>query len=159
MQPHPITRRRFCRRCLVVASAGTILSGWPAAGRILAAEGDPLRRPDVPGKLLLRARSGRETAKDSGKYETVVDELQWDVARTAIVICDMWADHPCRMAAVRVDAMAPRMNRVVSAARSLGVQIVHAPSGGVAHYDGTPYRDEPSVPEDNLWLQSALDQD
>ncbi|GIS61547.1 MAG: hypothetical protein CM1200mP2_37720 [Planctomycetaceae bacterium] len=29
----------------------------------------------------------------------------------------MWADHPCHQAAIRVDAMAPRMNRVVSAAR------------------------------------------
>jgi nicotinamidase-related amidase len=66
--------------------------------------------------------------------------LEWKVAETAIVICDMWADHPCHQAAIRVDAMAPRMNRIVSAARGLGVTVVHSPSSGIKFYETTPFR-------------------
>ncbi len=37
--------------------------------------------------------------------------------------------------------MAPRMNQVVSAARSLGVMIVHSPSDTMKYYEGTPWRE------------------
>src|SRR5438067_1195243 len=79
-------------------------------------------RPKVPGTLSLRAR--RRT-KEAGAFEQV---LEWPVARTAIIICDMWDAHTCGMSAQRVALMAARMNQVVSAARSLGVMIIHAPS-------------------------------
>ena len=36
--------------------------------------------------------------------------------------------------------MAPRMNQVISAARSLGVMIIHAPSDTMKYYEGTPQR-------------------
>jgi len=36
--------------------------------------------------------------------------------------------------------MAPRMNQVISAARSLGVMIIHAPSDTMKFYEGTPAR-------------------
>jgi nicotinamidase-related amidase len=62
------------------------------------------------------------------------------VAQTAIIICDMWDTHTCDMSAQRVGAMAPRMNQVVSAARSLGVMIIHAPSDTMKFYEGTPQR-------------------
>jgi nicotinamidase-related amidase len=62
------------------------------------------------------------------------------VARTAIIICDMWNTHTCGMSAQRVALMAPRMNQVVSAARSLGVMIIHAPSDTMKFYEGTPWR-------------------
>ena len=92
-------------------------------------------RPKVPGTLSLRAR--RRT-KEAGVSEQV---LQWPVARTAIVICDMWDTHTCGMSAQRVALMAPRMNQVVSAARSLGVMIIHAPSDTMKFYEGTPWRE------------------
>jgi nicotinamidase-related amidase len=63
------------------------------------------------------------------------------VARTAIIICDMWDTHTCGMSAQRVALMAPRMNQVVSAARSLGVMIIHAPSDTMKYYEGTPWRE------------------
>jgi len=52
----------------------------------------------------------------------------------------MWADHPCKLAAQRVDRMAPKMNQVVSQARDQGVAIIHAPSGGIQLYEDTPFR-------------------
>lgn len=97
-------------------------------------------RVSVPGKLRLELRERKESAPGSGKFEARTRVTELKVAETAIIVCDMWEDHPCKMAAHRVDVMAPEMNRVLSAARSHGVQIIHAPSGGMAHYDATPQR-------------------
>jgi nicotinamidase-related amidase len=96
-------------------------------------------RPRVPGTLSLRARTRGEQAP-GGKIRVSGRALHWDVAQTAIVVCDMWDTHTCSMSAQRVAAMAPRMNQVISVARSLGVMIVHAPSDTMKFYEGTPWR-------------------
>ena len=91
-------------------------------------------RPKVPGTLSLRTRRRENPA---GASERVI---RWEAAQTAIIICDMWDTHTCSLSAQRVAVMAPRMNQVVSAARSLGVLIVHAPSDTMKYYEGTPWR-------------------
>lgn len=63
-----------------------------------------------------------------------------DVARSAVVVCDMWDAHHCVSAARRVAEMAPRMNEVVSALRARGALVIHAPAGCVDFYRGTPAR-------------------
>ena len=83
--------------------------------------------------LLLEQRSRR---KDQESFQTV----GWDPRQTAIIICDMWDDHTCKAAAQRVAEMVPTMNRMVSAAREIGVSIIHAPSGTMSFYDDTPQR-------------------
>src|SRR5215203_4677376 len=95
-------------------------------------------RPRVPGAVRLRAR--RRTDQVPSKSRVLENVLRWEVAQTAIVICDMWDTHTCSLSAQRVAAMAPRMNQVVSAARSLGVMIIHAPSDTMKFYEGTPWR-------------------
>jgi nicotinamidase-related amidase len=95
-------------------------------------------RPKVPGTITLRAR-GRSD-KPPGSVRVSERTLRWEVAQTAIIICDMWDTHTCSLSAQRVAAMAPRMNQVVSAARSLGVMIIHAPSDTMKFYEGTPQR-------------------
>jgi len=92
-------------------------------------------RPKVPGTLSLRTR--RRTKEGAATEQVLI----WPVARTAIIICDMWDTHTCGMSAQRVALMAPRMNQVVSAARSLGVMIIHAPSDTMKFYEGTPWRE------------------
>src|ERR1700676_3712325 len=92
-----------------------------------------LNRPKVPGSLSLRARRRSNKVSES--------TLRWDVAQTAIIICDMWDAHTCSLSAQRVAALAPRMNQVVSTARSLGVMIVHSPSDTMKFYAGTPWRE------------------
>jgi nicotinamidase-related amidase len=67
-------------------------------------------------------------------------ELRWEVAQTAIIIIDMWDTHTCLCAAQRVAAMAIRMNPIVNAARTMGVQIIHAPSDTMKYYTGWPWR-------------------
>ncbi len=98
------------------------------------------KRPKVPGTLRLRARRRQEQPPGSGKIRVSEEELRWEVAQTAIIICDMWDTHTCLTHAQRVAAMAPRMNQVVSAARNLGVMIIHAPSDTMKYYAETPWR-------------------
>ena len=90
-------------------------------------------RAAAEGVLRLRARSRPEGA--------VREEiLRWKPAETAIIICDMWDNHYCQNAARRVKAMAPRMNQAIKGARHAGITIIHAPSGTMDVYAGTPQR-------------------
>src|SRR5262245_17828672 len=119
------------RRSFVASIPGAaLLAQAPQAPR-----GQLANHPKVNGTLSLRAR---RRSKDGAESEQV---LAWPVARTAIIICDMWDAHHCNLAAQRVASMAPRMNQVVSAARSLGVMIIHAPSDTMSFYEGTPWRE------------------
>jgi nicotinamidase-related amidase len=104
------------------------------AGAVAFGSGELPNRPKVPGTLSLRAR--RRSANGAAEQT-----LRWPVAETAIIICDMWDTHTCAMSAQRVALMAPRMNQVVSAARSLGVMVIHSPSDTMKYYEGTPWRE------------------
>src|SRR5205807_7480730 len=97
-------------------------------------------RPKVAGLLRLNLREQKEAPPGSKQYKAVERSVDWDVAKTAIIVCDMWDDHYCKSAAQRVGVMAPRMNAVLTAARERGVAIIHAPSGTVDMYAGSPYR-------------------
>jgi nicotinamidase-related amidase len=66
--------------------------------------------------------------------------VEWDVAETAIVICDMWDNHWCRGSADRVNALAARMAPVVAESRRAGIQIIHAPSDTLKFYEKYPQR-------------------
>jgi nicotinamidase-related amidase len=93
--------------------------------------------PAVPGTL---AVDWRRREKEGDGFRVIEETVEWKASETAIIICDMWADHPCKLAALRVSRIAPRMNEVVSLARDQGVAIIHAPSSGTMHYEDTPYR-------------------
>ena len=76
------------------------------------------RAASVPGAALkLNLRTRVEAFKGSGDWQEVHFEKTLPVARTAIVICDMWDKHWCSGATRRVDALAGRMAPVVDAAR------------------------------------------
>ena len=63
-----------------------------------------------------------------------------DLARSAVVICDMWDAHHCVSAARRAEQMAPRMDEVVAGLRDRGALVIHAPAGCMDFYRGTPAR-------------------
>lgn len=90
--------------------------------------------PSIPVTLQKRVK------EKSGKYQVVRETVDWKPAETAIIVCDMWDDHTCKQAAKRVAEMAPAMNETLKAARAKGVFIIHAPSGRMNFYDGTPQR-------------------
>ncbi len=89
-------------------------------------------------ELLLPARS-RPKASD-GNFQVANQDLHWDSKKTAMVICDMWDQHWCKGATARVAEMAPRMNKVVTAAREQGVLIIHCPSSCMEAYKDTAMR-------------------
>lgn len=109
-------------------------------GALAGGDGAAPNRQRVPGTLSLRTRRRGDSGPGSGKARVTERVLRWEVAQTAIIICDMWDTHTCNLSAQRVSAMAPRMNQVINAARSLGVMIVHAPSDTMKFYEGTPGR-------------------
>ena len=129
-----IQRRQFIGSSL-------LLSGGLATG-FSASKTNPDARvmPWTSGKFKMRMRSCKKPVGKGIAYEPVVNEVAWNTSETAIIICDMWSDHPCKMAAQRVTDMAPRMNTVISSARDRGALIIHAPSGGVELYENTPFR-------------------
>jgi len=111
--------------------------------RTSAAEPPPqpsTARPKVPGKLRLTLRERKEQPAGSGKVVAVERTVDWNVAETAIIVCDMWDAHHCQIAAQRVGVLAPQMNRVLTAARDHGVMIIHAPSETMDVYASTPNR-------------------
>jgi len=90
--------------------------------------------------LTLHLRKRVEVAPQTGRYRAEVETRQWDPAKTAIVVCDMWDTHTCPNAAARVAEMAPRMNEVLRAARHRGVLIIHCPSNTMEFYKDHPGR-------------------
>jgi nicotinamidase-related amidase len=60
--------------------------------------------------------------------------------KTAILICDIWDQHWSRGASERVEAMVPRINFVIQAARQVGALILHAPSETMPFYESSPAR-------------------
>jgi nicotinamidase-related amidase len=103
-------------------------------------EGPLTNRPKVPGVLRLNLRERKADPNDKTKVTANERTVDWNVAETAIIVCDMWDNHHCQLAAQRVGALAPKMNQVLTAARDRGVMIIHAPSETMNRYAGTPYR-------------------
>lgn len=123
----------------------SLLLAWLTSlpGIVVAQESPEFKypnRPSVAGKLRLNLRERKESVPPNKDFRVIERTTDWQVSETAIIVCDMWDGHFCRLAAQRVGVMVPRMNQVISAARSHGVMVIHAPSGTVDIYADTPYR-------------------
>jgi len=88
----------------------------------------------------LEIRERAKTADELNQTREFIRKVPWVPQKTAIVIVDMWNNHHCRSAAQRVVEMAPHMNKVINAARRMGVFIIHAPSDCMEFYEETPQR-------------------
>lgn len=135
-------RQKMFSTALKIFALSVGMMGVVSAPPIMAAEDSATEsaarvanRVKTPGVMELELRT-RDKQSGEARRETV----QWQAAETAVIICDMWDGHYCQLAAQRVGVMAPRMNSVLSAARSHGVMIIHAPSGCMEPYAETPYR-------------------
>lgn len=83
--------------------------------------------------LTLRTRSADGTPRP-------VIRRDWDDAKVAAIICDMWDTTHCVSAARRVIELAPRINEGAARLRQSGALVVHAPAGCVDYYADTPAR-------------------
>lgn len=63
-----------------------------------------------------------------------------DPARVAIIICDMWDNHPSKAIFDRVGDLAPKLNEYVKGSRKKGIKIIHAPADTMQAYNGTEAR-------------------
>ncbi len=84
--------------------------------------------------LTLRTRN-----RETGGIVTSKERI--DPAKTGVVIIDMWNTNDCMTNAMRCAALVPRMNKVLAAARALGMQIIWAPTDVASQYAGTPQRE------------------
>ena len=112
----------------------------PIVFLVLACLTLPALTPALAAPLSLTLRSLQERERGAGDWQPVEKTVQWSPAHTAAVICDMWDQHWCQGATVRVAEMAPRMNQFVSELRQRGVLIIHCPSGTMGFYQDHPGR-------------------
>lgn len=130
MRIHPFLPMKTCLGQLVAALVLTTLG---------AAEWQAVAQADEPNALTLTLRR-RLPAQGGEAWEVSLGKESWQPKQTAITVCDMWDTHTCLNAVRRVEQMAPRLNQVLDKARSLGVTIIHAPSGCMAMYKDHPAR-------------------
>ena len=85
----------------------------------------------------------QELTTDEDKHNIWNDIIIQETIPTdkiAICICDMWDQHWSTGATERVAQLAVKINEVVNAARSKGIQIIHAPSETLDFYENSPAR-------------------
>ncbi len=97
-------------------------------------------RPKPTGVLRLALQARLEAPKGSGEWKAIRIRKPLPVGEVGLLLCDVWDKHWCKSASRRLDAMIPRMNEVVSAARKKGILVIHAPSGTLGFYADTPAR-------------------
>ncbi len=91
-------------------------------------------------KITLKQQTLKANAQGMATWYTQVQELQLEPDRCAIIVCDVWDRHWCRGAEVRLNALIPRMEQTLAAARTHGMHIVHAPSDTLDFYADSPAR-------------------
>src|SRR5436305_538151 len=88
--------------------------------------------------VTLKLQSRKPTPE--GRFQLIVKPAQWDLKKTAIIVCDMWDSHHCLNAVLREKELAPRMNVLLTKARAGGTLIIHAPSSCMETYANHPAR-------------------
>ncbi len=88
--------------------------------------------------------------RDPATGQVVLAPERVDPKRVGVIAVDVWNFHWCKTATMRVDAIVPRMNRALDAARALGMTVMLCPSDVVDNYVGFPQRERvfelPAVP-------------
>ncbi len=91
-----------------------------------------------PGDLTVPLRSRKQAA--GGGWSESIGEVTLPVDVSAIIVADMTDAHWCPSAATRLDAMAAKVNKLVSIARDAGMLIVHVPADTSEFYQDHPAR-------------------
>lgn len=78
--------------------------------------------------------------------DVATGEARWvkervDPKNVGVIAVDVWNFHWCKTATMRVDAIVPRMNKALEAARNLGMTVMLCPSDVVDNYVGYPQRE------------------
>jgi hypothetical protein len=79
--------------------------------------------------------------RDPATGKIVLTPEKVDARRVGVIAVDVWNFHWCKTATMRVDAIVPRMNKALDAARALGMTVMLCPSDVVDNYVGYPQRE------------------
>lgn len=79
---------------------------------------------------------------NSTRWKIKTETKDIDPQRTAVIICDLWNSHWCKDSAERIYALAQSVNTMLNIIRPLGIKIIHAPSGSMAHYNEYDQREQ-----------------
>ncbi len=79
--------------------------------------------------------------RDPVTGKVVLSTESIDPRHVGVVAVDVWNYHWCKTATMRVDAIVPRMNKALDAARELGMTVMLCPSDVVDNYVGYPQRE------------------
>ncbi len=111
-----------------VSIAGTVLTAFSAGlttpGELRAAELELTFQTRDPG---------------TGAIQKTAELI--DPHRIGVIAVDVWNYHWCKTATMRVDAMVPRIDRALNAAREMGMTVMLCPSDVVNNYVGYPQRE------------------
>lgn len=88
-----------------------------------------------PARLTLTLQTRDENGTPRTREESI------DPRRVGVVVVDPWNFHWCKTATMRVDALIPRINHSLDAARELGMTVMLCPSDVVDNYIGWPQRE------------------
>jgi hypothetical protein len=89
-------------------------------------------------------------ARDPASGKVIVTTEKVDPSHVGVIAVDVWNYHWCKTAKMRVDAIVPRINKALDAARELGMTVMLCPSDVADNYVGYPQREAvfalPKVP-------------
>ena len=71
--------------------------------------------------------------RDPATGKVMLSTERIDPKRVGVIAVDVWNFHWCKTATMRVDAIVPRMNKALDAARALGMTVMLCPSDVVTH--------------------------
>jgi hypothetical protein len=91
-------------------------------------------------RLNLRQQKLNRNTRGYNVWTTVDRRQTVTASRTAVLLCDVWDNHPFRSAVERLEAIVPRMSFLVATARGKGAAIIHAPSDTMGSYTDSPAR-------------------
>ena len=108
----------------------------------------PMRIPVLLALCLLAAGTVRSAeieltlqTRDPSTGRILLTTERVDPKRVGVIAVDVWNFHWCKTATMRVEALIPRLNRVLTATRELGMTVMLCPSDVVDKYAGWPQRE------------------
>ena len=66
--------------------------------------------------------------RDPATGKVILTNEKVDARHVGVIAVDVWNFHWCKTATMRVDAIVPRMNKALDAARALGMTVMLCPS-------------------------------
>ena len=79
--------------------------------------------------------------RDPATGAVILQKEEVDPKCVGVIAVDVWNFHWCKTATMRVDAIVPRLNYALEAARGLGMTVMLCPSDVVDNYVGFPQRE------------------